>query len=177
MIDAKYTWSMQKWKMRDLVPQQYNPRILTRQMRKHLKDSMDKFGCVQPIVVSTEGVIIGGHQRYAILKDRKVLEVDCITCSSEMTNDDMNELGLRLNRNHADWNYDILSTFHKVEDLLKLGFSMQEFQLESIPDKPDALSFVMTINFGNEDDLHDAESKIATMIQKYPGSCYKVKIK
>lgn len=55
-----------------LNPAPYNPRRITKEARKGLKASLDRFGLVQPIVVNIrEGrnVVVGGHQRLALIRE------------------------------------------------------------------------------------------------------------
>ena len=49
-----------------LKPATYNPRQITKKQVKDLKESIEKFGVVDPIIVNKDFTIIGGHQRYMI---------------------------------------------------------------------------------------------------------------
>ena len=59
-----------------LIFAEYNPRQLTKDQYKHLKDSIDRFGLVDPILVNKnkerQNIIIGGHQRVRIAKELKI---------------------------------------------------------------------------------------------------------
>ena len=44
--------------------------ILAKVIRDDLLVSLDKFSLADPILINTDGTIIGGHQRYYILKNQ-----------------------------------------------------------------------------------------------------------
>ena len=59
----------------DLIFAEYNPRQLTKEQYKNLKDSIKRFGLVDPVIINKnkerKNIVIGGHQRLKIAKDRK----------------------------------------------------------------------------------------------------------
>lgn len=115
-----------------LKPSEYNPRAMTEKEAKDLEASLEKFGMVEPIIVNKakgrENIIIGGHQRYYLLKKmgRKtmpVVYVDIPDLKSEQ------ELNLRLNKNLGHWEWDLLANLD--ENLLtEVGF--EEIELKRI---------------------------------------------
>jgi ParB-like chromosome segregation protein Spo0J len=58
--------------IKELKPAEYNPREMTEEETEELNESLERFGMVEPIVVNKaagrENVIIGGHQRYELIK-------------------------------------------------------------------------------------------------------------
>lgn len=122
------------WKVADLKPAEYNPRILTKPQYERIKDSITKFGFVDPIIVNTHegraGIIIGGHQRVAVAKDVGIEDVPCIEVS--LTIERERELNVRLNKNVGEWDYDLLATKFTVDELRGYGF--EEWELPGLPD-------------------------------------------
>ena len=63
-------------KISELIFADYNPRQLFKKEYKQLKESIGKFGLVDPIIINKnkdrENVIIGGHQRVKIAKELKI---------------------------------------------------------------------------------------------------------
>lgn len=56
----------------ELKPAEYNPRIDLKPGDKEfekIRKSIEEFGYVDPVIVNRDGTIIGGHQRYKVLKD------------------------------------------------------------------------------------------------------------
>lgn len=75
---------IKSFKLSQLKPAEYNPRTITADAMAGLTSSIQKFGCVEPIVVNVRGKknrIVGGHQRYRVLKEigGKGLECACVT--------------------------------------------------------------------------------------------------
>ena len=77
-----------------------------------LKRSMQEFGYVEPIVWNKRtGNIVGGHQRYKVLLDMGMSEVDCVVVDLDETKE--KALNLALNKIQGDWDY------LKLKDLLQ----------------------------------------------------------
>ena len=90
--------SIAKFKLTDLRPAKYNPRVITEENLAGLAASIKKFGCVEPIVVNIRGgknIIIGGHQRFKVLKTAGAVECICVTVDYSKTNEKL--LNLTLN--------------------------------------------------------------------------------
>lgn len=59
-----------KIKLVDIEPADYNPRTITDEAKKKLRNSIETFGLVEPIIINTKNNrIVSGHQRYQILID------------------------------------------------------------------------------------------------------------
>lgn len=61
-------WKNEKRRISELKPATYNPRKISKKQKEDLNDSLNKFDVVDPIVINANGTIIGGHQRFHILK-------------------------------------------------------------------------------------------------------------
>ena len=121
-----------------LIFAEYNPRQLTKEQHKHLKDSIQRFGLVDPIIVNKnkdrKNVIIGGHQRVRIAKELKMEDIPVLEL--DLTYDREKELNIRLNKNMGEWDYDILANMFDFDELLDIGFSEKEFnKMLNIPDE------------------------------------------
>lgn len=69
---------IEKIKIIDISPAGYNPRTITEDEKTRLKNSIDNFGIVEPILINlqNENQIIGGHQRFQILWEQYLLDND-----------------------------------------------------------------------------------------------------
>jgi len=77
---------------------------------ENLRRSIEEFGYVSPIVANkTNNLIIGGHQRYKVLKDLGYKEIDVILVDLGEEQEKM--LNLALNKIEGDWDIE------KLEDL------------------------------------------------------------
>ena len=114
-----------------LIFAEYNPRQLTKEQYKHLKDSIDRFGLVDPILVNKnkdrKNIIIGGHQRVKVAKDMNIKEVPVLEL--DLTYERERELNVRLNRNTGEWDMDSLANFFEVDELVDWGFDEDELIL------------------------------------------------
>ena len=114
-----------------LIFAEYNPRQLTKEQHKHLKDSIQRFGLVDPIIVNKnkerQNVIIGGHQRVRIAKELKMKDVPVLEL--DLSYDREKELNIRLNKNMGEWDFDILANMFEIEELTDYGFTDKELKI------------------------------------------------
>ena len=114
-----------------LIFAEYNPRQLTKDQHQHLKDSIQRFGLVDPILVNKhktrENIIIGGHQRVRVAKDLDIQEVPCIELS--LTYEKERELNVRLNKNTGEWDMDNLANMFDMEELVDWGFEENDLKI------------------------------------------------
>jgi len=134
-----------------LKPATYNPRQISKSQFDSLRESIDKFGLVDPIIVNKDMTIIGGHQRYKIWTEKaKQSKMDDITIPCvvlELNKEEERELNIRLNKSGGEWDFDLLSNF-EIEELKDWGF--KEIELGLNIDK---------IVEGNTEDDHIPEVK------------------
>ena len=103
----------------------YNPRQISTKQYKDLKESINKFGLVDPIIVNeyfTENyyVVIGGHQRLKICKELGYKDIGCIILN--LNKEQERELNIRLNKNTGDFDMDILANEFDIDQLVDWGF-------------------------------------------------------
>jgi len=131
---AEITWHNEKRAIRDLIPYEVNPRQITNKQAKDLKASLAKFGIADPLIINTDNMIIGGHQRKKILETLLGYEpdyqIDVRVPDRALSIDEARELNVRLNKNVADWDFDILANNFELDDLLDWGFDKQELDLD-----------------------------------------------
>ena len=120
-----------------LIFAEYNPRQLTKDQYKHLKDSISRFGLVDPIIVNKnkerKNIIVGGHQRVKLAKDMKIETVPVLEV--DLTYERERELNIRLNKNTGEWDMDNLANFFDMDELTDWGFDEKELQLDIQEDK------------------------------------------
>ena len=120
-------WKNEQRNIADLIPLEGNPRKLGKRDERHLKESIDTFGMADVIVINTNNHIIGGHQRYYILKKKGEKVVDVRVPERELTEAEEKELNLRLNKNLGEFDTELLKNLDK--DLLeKVGFIDAEIE-------------------------------------------------
>jgi DNA modification methylase len=117
--------------IKDLNPAAYNPRKLTKKQGDDIRQSLDRFGFVDPVIVNSNperhNVIIGGHQRVKIweLMGNETVPVFYVSLDESSEK----ELNVRLNKNSGEWDWDILANEFDTEDLKSWGFEDFDFQI------------------------------------------------
>lgn len=125
-------WHLETRKIKDLKVYSKNPRQLSKDQERHLRASIDKFGLAEKVIINTDNTIIGGHQRLNILRTMKQKEVECWVPDRLLTEKEVEELNIRLNKNTGDWDYDILANQWELTDILDWGFTAEELELGDI---------------------------------------------
>lgn len=113
-----------KININDLKRAEYNPRKeLTPEDKEYqkIKNSIQEFGYVEPIIINKDKTIIGGHQRLSVLKDLGYNEVDCIVVDIDKTKE--KALNIALNKITGEWD------LNKLGDLL-LELDSENYDLE-----------------------------------------------
>ena len=149
----------------EIIPSDYNPRQSDSVFKNNLSNSLNEFGCVEPIIINTESKeIIGGHQRYDLLHEEYVLsgsnkelfilrlgdiswvfpETDLKIKSSEHEK----ALNLALNNIGAEWDKNKLKSI--VED-----FQLKEFNIE-LTGFDDVKLKSLNIDLHNHDDENNS---------------------
>tara|TARA_R110000744_G_scaffold275082_1_gene388040 strand:+ start:828 stop:1418 length:591 start_codon:yes stop_codon:yes gene_type:complete len=116
-------------KITELISAEYNPRKLSEKQFKELKDSLLRFGFVDPVLVNTnkerENIIIGGHQRTKVWESMGNDKIPCIEL--DLTLDKEKELNIRLNKSGGSFDFDLLQEHFDTDDLVEFGFEDYEF--------------------------------------------------
>ncbi len=146
-----------------LKPCPWNPRTWDDTAKNHLRESIERFGFVDPLIVNIhpdrKNIIIGGHFRWTVAKALGLTEVPVVYVS--LTEDKERELNLRLNRNTGEWNYDLLKEFD-TSLLLEVGFDN------------DDLGNIWNDALETDEDGFDMEKEIVKIIEPKakPGELY-----
>ena len=120
---------IEKKKLSELKPAPYNPRQSTEKQETQLKQSLEKFGVVEPIIYNKQtGYIVGGHFRVRELKKLGYKEIECVIV--DLNEEDERELNIRLNANTGEWDWSLLSEWD-TEQLEEWGLEVIGFDLES----------------------------------------------
>jgi len=72
-------WPIVTKRMDELIPADYNPRVMDEDSAKGLSESLARFGMVEPVVWNKRtGNVVGGHQRLEVLRKNGTEEVDVV---------------------------------------------------------------------------------------------------
>ncbi len=128
-------------KIDDLIFAEYNPRQLSKEQFKYLKDSIHRFGLVDPVIINKnkerKNIIIGGHQRTKVAKAMGIKQVPCVELN--LSYDKEKELNIRLNKNTGDWDFDLLANNFDIEELTDWGFDESELKIDLFEEEKEGL--------------------------------------
>jgi len=117
----------------------WNPRFWSKSAKEQLKESIRRFGLVDPIVVNSapnrKDIIIGGNFRWAMVKELGIKTIPVVyICISDIKKE--KELNIRLNKNTGEFDYSMLAEFDE-KFLDDVGFSSIEldeiFKIDNEP--------------------------------------------
>lgn len=102
---------------------EYNPRKKLTQNDKEyreLKKSITEFGYIDPIIVNADNTIIGGHQRYSVLKELGYKEVEAVRVN--LSKEKEKALNIALNKIKGKWDSELLQNL--LIDLDRSNFDL-----------------------------------------------------
>ena len=120
-----------------LKPAEYNPRQITKKQYNDLKQSVEKFGLVDPIILNKDMTVIGGHQRLKVCKDLNYDKISCVVL--DLSKEQERELNIRLNKSGGEFDMDALANYFDIEELTDWGFKHVELGLniDKIDEEPE----------------------------------------
>jgi len=123
-----------KVKISELKQAEYNPRRMTNKQYEDLKNSLEKFGLIDPIIINSDNTVIGGHQRLKIVRELGASEVPTVRVN--LSKEDERELNIRLNKNTGEWNWDMLANEWDNVELKNWGLDVWQPE-ESVSNETD----------------------------------------
>ena len=142
----------EKIKISDIEPAEYNPRKISKKEYKKLSNSISEFGLVDPIIINLKNMhIIGGHQRYDVLRqeydegrlfgDLELIRLGDIgwvfteTKLNIKSDEHEKALNIALNKISGQWDFDaldnVLGELNSVDfDITLTGFDSFDETLE-----------------------------------------------
>ena len=138
------TMEIKELPLKELKPAAYNPRKKLKKGDKEyekIKQSLLKFGYVDPIIVNEDLTVIGGHQRLTVLKDLDYETAKCVIV--DLPKEDEKALNIVLNKITGQWDEALLA------DLL-LDLQESDFNLDLTGFEPPEIDDILS-------NVHDKE--------------------
>ncbi|MCT1482265.1 ParB N-terminal domain-containing protein [Staphylococcus hominis] len=161
---------IQEMNINDITPADYNPRIDLNENDdeyKKIKNSIEEFGYVDPIIWNKRtGNIVGGHQRYTVLKDLGHEKVDVSVV--DMSEQDEMALNIALNKVEGDWDKDKLKEVIADLEQDKLMFTgFDDDEIDSLMNDVDIEDFFESEETPakNNDEQQSGGDKLDTAIE------------
>ena len=131
-----------------LIPATYNPRKNLKPSDAEyvkIKNSIEKFGFVSPLVINKDMTVIGGHQRLKVLKEMGIVEVECIIVDLDKTNE--KALNIALNKIQGDWDEEKLEALLQELKLEDFDTNLTGFDFDEVDE------ILKDVNGSKEDDF------------------------
>lgn len=128
MKNTKLVWTTVQRKVKDLLPFKNNPRRMSEKQIADLTKSLKKFDLVEIPAIDTDGKILAGHQRVAVLQllGRGEEMIDVRIPSRPLTKSEYEQYLLISNKVHGDWDYEMLADYFDIDTLADSGFDQSE---------------------------------------------------
>lgn len=152
--------NMVRVKLSELNPAKYNPRkrlIPGEKDYEDLKNSLDDFSYVDPIIINKDKTIIGGHQRFYILLDEGYTEADVSLV--DLSEYEEKSLNVILNKARGKWDRPKLMVLLQDIQLNGLGIESTGFTQNELNDLIEEIVIPETV----EDDNFDAQEEYETI--------------
>ncbi|APB37967.1 site-specific DNA-methyltransferase [Heyndrickxia coagulans] len=144
-------------------PAEYNPRIDLKPGDPEydkLKKSIEEFGYVDPLIWNKRtGNLVGGHQRFKILKSNGITEVDVSVVDLDI--DKEKALNLALNKISGGWDESKLATLLQELDESDIGIELTGFDESEFDELIDSLESQLPVEA--EDDDFNIEKELQSI--------------
>ena len=151
--------NIQKIKIDNLSIAEYNPRKDLQQSDSEytkLKSSIEQFGYVEPLVINSDMTVIGGHQRFKVLRDLGYEEVDCVIVNLDKKQEKV--LNIALNKISGEWDAAKLASLFeemKFDDTLDFtGFD--ELEIDTMLSRESFIDDLLNDDFINSNSTPDS---------------------
>lgn len=162
---------IEKKKVSDLIPADYNPRKDLKPGDKEyekLKRSITEFGYVDPLIWNKRtGRLVGGHQRLKVLEDMGENQVDVVVV--DLDEEKEKALNVALNKISGEWDKDKLALL--ITDLQgsDLDVSLTGFDQEELDDL-----FKEDLKDGVKDDNFDVDKELKKPVMTKAGDLWQL---
>lgn len=163
-MTSQPTMEIREIRLSELHPASYNPRKKLKKGDKEyekIKQSLLKFGYVDPIIVNKDLTVIGGHQRLTVLKDLDYETAKCVIV--DLSKEDEKALNIALNKITGQWDDQLLADL--LLDLQEADFNLDLTGFEP-PEIDDILSNVHDKDLSDDDFDVEEELKKPTFSKR-----------
>lgn len=163
-MTSQPTMEIREIRLSELHPASYNPRKKLKKGDKEyekIKQSLLKFGYVDPIIVNKDLTVIGGHQRLTVLKDLDYETAKCVIV--DLSKEDEKALNIALNKITGQWDDQLLADL--LLDLQDADFNLDLTGFEP-PEIDDILSNVHDKDLSDDDFDVEEELKKPTFSKR-----------
>ena len=158
-----------------------NPRLIKDDRFKKLCQSIKEFPkmmSLRPIIVDSDGMILGGNMRFKALKELGYKEVpdEWIKRDSDLTEAEKQRFIIADNVPFGEYDWDVLANEWDKDELLEWGLEFQSYlqipDTDELIEEPKNKPATMKITFPTPEDLQNCESEIQEVINRLSPKAY-----
>lgn len=122
-------------KLKDIKENKANPRLIKDYKYHQLVNSIKDFPKMlelRPIVIDTDGTILGGNMRFKALKELGYKEIPdtWVKRADELSDAEKQRFIIEDNVGFGEWDYDALANEWDVNDLVEWGLDLPSYEPE-----------------------------------------------
>lgn len=154
------TWKTEVRKLGDLVKWDKNPRQLSRDQAKRLRESIEEFGYSQLYEIEPDNTILDGHQRDEVMLRMQdfgaTANIEVRVASRKLTLDERKKyIAMKHKGATGDWDWDVMQELYDFGELVQYGFEDTEllehgFRAEDDPFAEDEMQEILDAETDDE---------------------------
>lgn len=132
MTTTPLNWTTEKRKVSELINYKYNPRKMSAEQMRMLRNSLEEFGLAEIPVINADNTLVAGHQRCAAMLalgwgDR---EIDVRVPNRALDEKELKQYNFNSNAIKGDWVDNILQEHFSFIDFSEYGLAFDSLQDE-----------------------------------------------
>lgn len=130
-------WETKLIKVKNLLPNENNPRTITKEKLEKLQTQIQRVGFNNPPKIDNNGVLLGGNQRFKamIAAGYGEVEIPIMIPPKKLTEKQRQEIIITDNISDGTWDYDKLANEFELEDLKEWGLDLPDIEELNLSDK------------------------------------------
>lgn len=129
-------------KLSDIKANPNNPRVIKDEKFAKLKNSIEQFPkmmSLRPIVIDSDGYVLGGNMRLKALKDLgyKEIPTDWLKRADELTEDEKRRFIIADNVGFGDWDWDVIKSDWDTDEVQDWGLDVPNFEVTQLEAEED----------------------------------------
>lgn len=144
-MSKQLEWKTEQRMVKDLVPNEINPRKITEVKKAELIKYLQKYNVVEIPVINKDGKLITWNQRLAsmLLVGRGDEMVDVRVPNRKLTDEEVKEYTLIGNVHAGDWDEELLNMHYAEVDFASLGIDVKAPQIN----EPDGKEYTPEVSW------------------------------
>jgi hypothetical protein len=159
-------WPIKKIKVSEIKSNKRNPRTISEEELKRLKESLEGLGIFKPIILKHNYELLGGTQRIKVILSELPADFEIYASISdrERTEKEYDQIMLLDNTHFGDWDPDILANEFKLEDMEVANVSPPDM-IDDVEEKEESKKkdgFFLEVELTSQEELNELGTKLTS---------------